>query len=169
MKGSMTTADILTALKPGQWVVLEGPVQPDSSVLCTQVKLVTGDLPDYQWKIIGTVKKVNKEKEAIEILRLPIKIEPDAEYKDAAGKLKSFADVKANMFLQAEGTYLKDGTLLANQIKNEEPKLTARPQKKYEIEARGKVEKIDPTKRLITLMGTTFQLTDDTTGMSALK
>ena len=168
-KGSMPAADILAALKLGQWVVLEGPVQRDLSVQCTKLKLLTGDLLDDDWKIIGTIRKVDKQKQAIEILRLPIKVPPEVEFKDVDGKLKSFADVKFNMFVQAEGTYLKDGTLLAKQIKNEAAKLVVKPHLKDEIEARGKVEKIDPTNRTITLMGITFQLTDGTQGMSALR
>jgi len=168
-KGSMPAADIFGALKLGQWVVLEGPVQRDLSVQCTKLKLLTGDLLDDDWKIIGTIRKVDKEKQAIEILRLPIKVPPEVEFKDVDGKLKSFADVKFNMFVQAEGTYLKDGTLLAKQIKNEAAKLVVKPHLKDEIEARGKVEKIDPTNRTITLMGITFQLTDGTQGMSAIR
>jgi len=168
-KGSMPAADILAALKLGQWVVLEGPVQRDLSVQCTKLKLLTGDLLDDDWKIIGTIRKVDKQKQAIEILRLPIKVPPEVEFKDVDGKLKSFADVKFNMFVQAEGTYLKDGTLLAKQIKNEAAKLVVKPHLKDEIEARGKVEKIDPTNRTITLMGITFQLTDGTQGMSAIR
>jgi predicted RNA-binding protein len=168
-KGSMPAADILAALKLGQWVVLEGPVQRDLSVQCTKLKLLTGDLLDDDWKIIGTIRKVDKQKQAIEILRLPIKVPPEVEFKDVDGKLKSLADVKFNMFVQAEGTYLKDGTLLAKQIKNEAAKLVVKPHLKDEIEARGKVEKIDPTNRTITLMGITFQLTDGTQGMSALR
>jgi predicted RNA-binding protein len=168
-KGSMPAADILAALKLGQWVVLEGPVQRDLSVQCTKLKPLTGDLLDDDWKIIGTIRKVDKQKQAIEILRLPIKVPPEVEFKDVDGKLKSFADVKFNMFVQAEGTYLKDGTLLAKQIKNEAAKLVVKPHLKDEIEARGKVEKIDPTNRTITLMGITFQLTDGTQGMSAIR
>jgi Domain of unknown function (DUF5666) len=169
MNSRMTAADILAALKPGQWVVLDGSVQQDFSVLCTEVKLLTGDLLDDDWKFTGTIQKVNKEKQAIEVFRLPVKILPEAEFTDQDGKMKSFADVKYNMLVQVEGTYLKDGTLLAKQIDNDSAKLVEKPKAKNQIKARGKVEKIDPTKRTITLMGTTFRLTDATTGMSAIK
>jgi hypothetical protein len=169
MKGKMTTADILAALKPGQWVELEGNVQQDFSVLCTEIKLLTGDLLDDDWKLTGIIRSVNKEKQAIEILRLPIKIQPETEFDDDDGKMKSFTDVKTNMLVQVEGTYLKDGTLLAKEIDNESAKLTKKPQAKDKMKARGKVEEIDPTKRTITLMGITFQFTDGTQGMSAIR
>jgi hypothetical protein len=169
MKGKMTAADILAALKPGQWVVLEGNVQNDFSVLCTEIKLLTGDLLDDDWKLTGIIRSVNKEKQAIEILRVPVKIQPEAEFDDDNGKMKSFTDVKTNMLVQVEGTYLKDGTLLAKQIANESAKLTEKPQVKDKIKARGKVEKIDSTKRTITIMGITYQLTDGTQSMSAIR
>lgn len=169
MKGKMTTADILAALKPGQWVELEGNVQQDFSVLCTEIKLLTGDLLDDDWKLTGIIRSVNKGKQVIEILRLPIKIQPETEFDDDDGKMMSFTDVKTNMLVQVEGTYLKDGTLLAKEIDNESTKLTKKPQAKDKIKARGKVEKIDPTKRTITLMGITFQFTDGTQGMSATR
>jgi len=169
MKGRMTTADILATLKPGQWAELEGTVQQDFSVLCTKVKLLTGDLLDDDWEINGVIQKVNKEKQEVEILRLPIKVQPETEFEDEAGKLKSLADVKANMFVQVEGTYLKDGTFLAKQIENKAAKLAEKPQLKNEIQITGKVEKIDPTKHTITLMGMTFRLTGITKGTSAIK
>ena len=169
MKGKMTAADTLAALKPGQWVELEGNVQQDFSVLCTEIKLLTGDLLDDDWKLTGIIRSVNKEKQAMEILRLPIKIQPETEFDDDDGKMKSFTDVKTNMLVEVEGTYLKDGTLLAKEIDNESAKLTKKPQAKDKIKARGKVEKIDATKRTITLMGIAFQLTDGTQGMSAVK
>src|SRR5688500_2634912 len=79
MKGKMTADDILAALKPGQWVELEGTVHQDFSVLCTEIKLLTGDLLDDDWKLTGIIRSVNKEKQAIEILRLPVKIQPETE------------------------------------------------------------------------------------------
>ena len=169
MKGKMTVADTLAALKPGQWVELEGNVQQDFSVLCTEIKLLTGDLLEDDWKLTGIIRSVNKGKQVIEILRLPIKIQPETEFEDDDGKMKSFTDVKTNMLVQVEGTYLKDGTLLAKEIDNESAKLTEKPQAKDKIKARGKVEKIDSTKRTITIMGVTFQLTDGTQSMSAIR
>jgi hypothetical protein len=169
IKGRMTMADILATLKPGQWAELEGTVQPDFSVLCTKVKLLTGDLLDDDWEIDGVIRKVDKGKQEVEILRLPIKVQPETEFEDDAGKLKSFADVKVNMFIQAEGTYLKDGTFLAKQIENKAAKLAEKPQLKNEIKTTGKVEKIDAAKRTISLMGMTFRLTDHTKGTSAIK
>src|SRR5687767_9740971 len=85
MKGRMTTAEILATVKPGQWVQLEGTVRPDLSIVCTEIKLLTGDLLDDDWEITGAIGKVNREKQEVEILRVPIKVQPDTEFKDKAG------------------------------------------------------------------------------------
>jgi hypothetical protein len=169
VKGRMTTADILATLKPGQWVELEGIVQPDLSVLCTEIKLLTGDLLDDDWKITGIIRKINKEKQEIEIVRLPIKIQSQTEFDDDHGTFNSFADIKTNMLIKVEGTYLKDGTFLANEIENNSAKLLEKPERKDRLEARGRVENIDPTGRTMTLMGMSFQLTAKTKGKSAIK
>jgi predicted RNA-binding protein len=169
VKGRMTTVDILAALKPGQWVELEGTARPDLSVLCTEIKLLTGDLLDDDWKITGIIRRIDKEKHEIEIGRLPIKVQSQTEFDDDYGKFKSFADMKTNMLIQVEGTYLKDGTFLANEIENDSAKLLEKPERKDRLEVRGRVENIDPTSRTITLMGMSFQLTDRTKGKSAIK
>jgi hypothetical protein len=169
-KGRMTTADILMTLKPGQWVELEGTVRPDLSLICTEIKLLTGDLLDDDWQISGIIRKIDKEKQEIEIVRLPIKVQPQTEFDDEDdGLFASFADIKTNMLIQVEGTYLKDGTFLANEIENDSAKLREKPERKDRIEARGRVETIDPTSRTITLMGMSFQLTERTKGKSAIK
>jgi hypothetical protein len=169
MGGRMTVTDIFAALKPGQWVELEGTIRPDLSVLCTQIKLLTGDLLDDDWEVTAVIRKVDKEKKEIAILRLPIKVQPETEFDSENGKFKSFADVKTNILVQVEGTYLKDGTFLAKEIDNESEKLAEKPELKEQIDARGRVENIDSTNRTITLMGITFQLTDRTKGKSAIK
>jgi hypothetical protein len=169
-KGRMTTADILATLKPGQWVELKGTVRPDLSVVCTEIKLLTGDLLDDDWQISGIIRKIDKEKQEIEIVRLPIKVQPQTEFDDEDDEpFASFADIKTNMLIQVEGTYLKDGTFLANEIENDSAKLLEKPEHKDRIEARGRVETIDPTSHTITLMGMSFQLTDRTKGKSAIK
>ena len=35
----MTASELLTTLKPGQWVKLEGKIQKDFSVLCKEVEV----------------------------------------------------------------------------------------------------------------------------------
>src|SRR5262245_36202761 len=97
----MTPAEVLTALKPGQWVKMEGTLQKDFSVWCTEIKILTGDFLDDEWSISTMVKKVDLEKQQVEFLQLPVTIKKDAEYQ---GALKSIADVKVGMLLDVDGT-----------------------------------------------------------------
>jgi len=169
-KSRMTLPEIMATLKPGQWVQLEGSLQKDFSVLCNEVQILTGDFLDDDWSVSAVVRNVDRMKQEAQILRLPIKFKKDAEFQNkSAGVFKSLADVKAGMLIELEGTYLKDGTFLAKEIENESAKLEKKPKLKDEIQAVGKVEKVDAAKRTITLMGITFQITDKTEGKSAVK
>ena len=171
IRGKMTTADILAALKPGQWAQLEGIIRPDRSIQCTQVKLLSSERLDNDWSITGVAGRINKEKQEVEIFRLPIKVQPETVFKTKTGTFKSFADVKPKIMVQAEGTYLPDGSFLARQLKNKPLEPAEKPDEEPDkvIEAVGKVEKIDPTTRRVTLMGMTFQLTEKTKGESVVR
>jgi hypothetical protein len=166
----MTAAEILAAVKPGQWIKMEGIVQKDFSVLCLDVKILTGDFLDDDWSLSAPVRKINKEKQEVVILLLPITVQKDAVFENDAGTFKSFADLKVNMLAQVKGTYLKEeGTFLARKVDDDSAKLAGEPNLINEVEARGKVEKIDAANRTITLMGITFKLTDKTKGKKALR
>lgn len=168
VRPKMTSAEILATLKPGQWVKLEGIVQNDLTVLCTEVKFLTGDFLDDDWSISAVIRKIDTEKQQAEVLGLPIKIDKDAEFQSEDKSLKSFANLKVGMLLDVDGTYLKDGTFLAKEVEDESPKLAEDAGAAQEVEAKGKVEKFDSSKRTITLMGITFQLTDKTKGKSVI-
>jgi hypothetical protein len=171
IQGRLTTADILAALKPGQWAQLEGIIRPDRSIQCTQVKMLTGERLDNDWSITGITGRVNREKQEVEIFRLPVKVQPETVFKEKAGTFKSFADVKPKIIMEAEGTYLPDGTFVARQLKNKPLEPAEKPDEEPDkiIEAVGKVEKIDPTNRRVTLMGITFQLNEKTKGESVVR
>ncbi len=165
----MTPAEILGALKPGQWVKLEGTVQKDLSVLCTKIKFLTGDFLDDDWSLTGTVRKANPEKQELAIFHMPIKIQKDAEFQSDDGTFKSFAQVKVGMFLQVEGTYLKDGTFLAKELEDKSAKLAKDSGLENNIEAEGKVERVDAAKSAVTLMGMTFRINEKTKSRSVIK
>ncbi len=165
----MTPAEVMAALKPGQWLKVEGTLQKDFSVLSTQLQFMTGDFLDDDWSLTGIVRKVDPEKQEMEVLQLPVKIQKDTEFEDDAGTFKSFAQVKSGMFLEIEGTYLKNGTFLAKELEDESPKLEEDSSLANTIEAEGKVEKIDVDKKTLTLMGITFQISDRTKSRSVIK
>ncbi|MCI0693257.1 DUF5666 domain-containing protein [candidate division KSB1 bacterium] len=165
-KAWMTPGEIMTALKPGQWVKLEGGVQKDFSVWCKELKILTGDFLDDEWSISMIVKKVDPEKQQVQIMQLLVKFKQDAEYQ--AG-LKGFSDVKAGMYLDVDGTYLKDGTFLAKQVEDESIKLVEKPETANEADIKGKVEKVDPANNTLTIMGITVRITDTTKSRSVIK
>jgi hypothetical protein len=97
---------------------------------------------------------------------LPVKIKEDAEYQ--AG-LKSFSDIKAGMYLDVDGTYLKDGTFLAKQVEDESIKLTEKPETANEVDIKGKIEKVDTANNTVTIMGIAVRVTDKTKSRSVIK
>jgi hypothetical protein len=168
-KTTMSLTETLNILKPGQWVQLEGAIQKDFSVLCAEVQILTGDFLDDDWALAAVIQSLDKMQREAKILRLPIKFQKDTEFENDAGTFRSFADLKVGMLVELEGTYLKDGTFLAKEVEDESAKLAEKPRLKNEIQAEGKIEKVDVAKRVITLMGIPFQLTERTRCKSAIK
>jgi len=168
-KRKMAPAEVMAALKPGQWVKMEGIVQKDFSVMCMDIKTLTGDLLEDDWEITAVIRKVEREKQEIALLLLPIKIQPDTEFEDKTGKLKGFADLNPGMLVEADGTYLKDGTFLPKEIENVSAELAGEPGLQNEVEIVGKVDKINADKRTMTVMGVTFHIIAETELKSALK
>jgi len=166
-KARMTTEEILAAVKPGQWVQLEGKAQRDLSVLCAEVKILTGDFLDDDWGISATTRRVDKKNRQFYLLNLPVKVQKDAEFENEAGTFHGFNDLKEKMLVELEGTYLKDGTFLAKEVEDESHKLTDEQIASEEVEVVGRVGKVDVKRRTITVMGIKFVLTDLTSGKSA--
>jgi hypothetical protein len=168
-KKKMTPAEVMAALKPGQWVKMEGVVQKDFSVMCIDIKTLTGDLLEDDWEITAEIRKVDRDKQEFALLLVPIKIQPDTEFEDETGKLKSFADLKPGMLVEADGTFLKDGTFLPKEIENLSTELAGEPGLQNEVEIVGKVDKVNVDKRTVTVMGVTFHIIAETELKSALK
>ena len=169
----LTPAEIIAEIRPGQWMKLEGKVvQPGLPVLCTEVQFLTGDFKEDDWSITGAVRRVDLEKKEMELfVLLPIITKDDTEFKnrDKDATFTSFADVKVGMLVEADGTYLKDGTFLSVEVEDEKEKLAKKPEAKGEVEATGRVEKWEADNQTITMMGITFQLNDRTKSRSVIK
>lgn len=159
----------INMLKVGQWLKIQGLPQADQSVAVGKIKLVTGDFKDTDWQVFGPARSLDKEKKEFMILSLRIKASDDAEYSTDAldVEVKKFADLKSGMLLEAEGTFLKDGTFLATDIKDQTASTEA--EDADEVEFFGKIDKIDTLKRTLTMLGVTFHITDATKLKTALK
>ena len=165
----MSKKEILEALKPGLWVEMEGIGQRDLTVLCSKVKFLTGDFLDDDWEVAGVVGLVILGNEEMRILTLPVKAHKDTEYASKEGTFKSFTDLKKGMLVEVEGTYLKDGKLLAKEIEDETAKMLLEPDLSNEISVKGRVEDVNAMKSTVKVMGITFKLTDLTKGKSTIR
>ncbi len=169
-------AAVLGSLKVGQWVKMQGVPQPDFSINTGKIKFVTGDFQDNDWEIFGPVRAIDRQKKEFMILNLKIKVAEATEFKGenagrssngAGSDFKSFEQLQAGMLVEVEGSFLKDGTFLADNVKDNTA--TTDPEDANEIECFGKIEKIDAAKRIVTMMGVTFKITEATKLKSAVK
>ncbi len=169
-RAQMSAVEILAAMKPGQWMHLEGVIQKGFSVMCTEARILTGDIPENKWSITTVARNTNPAKKELKLLRLLVKTQMETEFESKTNPtFKSFADLKPGMFLEIDGTYLKDYTFLAVEIEDISTELTADPTLENQVEVDGKVEKVDVSNRTVTLMGITFHIIDKTRLKSAIK
>lgn len=161
-----SAADLFKTIKVGQWVELEGTLQQDFSLTTKKVKFLTGDFQDDDWELKGVVKTLSPTKKQFTIGRVTVLATAESEYESPDGTFKAFGDLKTGMLVECEGTFLKDGTFSAEEIQQE---TDFKPNELNEIRAVGKVEKIDPVKRTVTMMGTTYKIVDATKVLSVVK
>lgn len=165
---TLSRVDLFKTLKTGQWIQIEGVPQRDMSVLTTEAKILTGDFEDDDWEISGMVRAVSRVAREFEIFTLKIKVTEETDYgtKDKTRPFVKFDDLKDDMFVQVDGTFMKDGSFLAEEVKD---KTSKKKDEADTITLIGKVERSDATRRTITLMGVTFMINDQTRVRSAIK
>lgn len=165
---SLSKVDLFKTLKPGQWIQIEGVPQRDMSVQATEVKVLTGDFQEDDWEIFGAVRNVNRGTKDFEILSVKIKTGDDTDFqvKDKNRKFTKFEDLQAGMLVEIEGSFLKDGTFMAEEVQDETAK---KAEEANSVTFVGKTEKVDAVRRTITLMGVTFIVNDQTRVRSAIK
>jgi hypothetical protein len=167
---SRATPEFLATLKPGQWIQLEGAPQRDGSILCTEVKLLTGDFIDDDWAIRGTTRNINPQTREFNISRYRIRLKHEVEYDDeGSGKFKGFSDIRPNLPVKVQGTYMKDGSFLAKEVNDMTIRTARKPGSETKLLIVGKVEGVSPSKRTITAMGSTFVIGQQTKLKSVLK
>ena len=149
---------LLSKLKVGEWVKVEGIPQKNFTVLLREIEMIYGEVEDDDWEISGRISSLNPEKKLMYVLNLPVKIDENMEYDDDYEVIKSFSDIKPGLFVELEGIYLKDGIFLATEIGTADEKA----QRLNKIEWTGKVQAVDPTARTITILGHTFVFTNTT-------
>lgn len=161
-----TAADLFSVLKRGQWVKIKGVAQKDLTVLAEEVKLLTGDYQDDDCEIEAPVRAIlDKKERRFQLLTIPVVMEPDAKYESADGAFTRFEQLKPGLRVEVEGSYLKDGSFLADEVQPE----PADSEEAGGVVLVGRTEKLEPGTRTIVLMGVTFQITDRTKVKSVIK
>lgn len=165
-----TIDDVLKSAKPGQWMEISGTAQMDNSVMATKVKILTGDFADDDWEVYGKVRRIDPAGKQFDMLNLRIRTNDDTSYESAddSGNFNKFSDLKTGLLVEAEGTLLKDGTFLADEVQDEssDPK---KAEKQNLVKFKGKVQSVNREKRAIVLLGVTFYLNEQTKIRSAIK
>lgn len=163
-KGSQArrAQDILPQLKNGQWIQLESVIQKDSQVRCTALRLLAGDFLDDDWSLKGRVSNLDLKARRFTIGGVPIHAGTDAVVENMHGMLDGLSDIRAGMIVEVDGTYLKNGTLRAKEIEDETAELRSSPGVNQRLAAIGKIERVDVSRRRITVMGIDFLITDKT-------
>lgn len=162
-------ASTLANLRAGQWIELEGTIQATSPLLCTEVKQLAGDFLDDDCAITGVVTAVDPSNREFAIHGCRIRVTDRTIYGNDEGALRDFSDLRPGMLVDVEGTFLQSLTLVAAEVDDESGELARHPRLKDQVEVVGKLERLDVRKRVVTVMGITFQITDKTKLRSVLR
>src|SRR5262245_34790446 len=99
-----TPAELMSALKVGQWVTVEGPATNTPVVQCSEAKMLTGDFLDGDWQISGDVRRVDAAKGTFMIFTMPCKLADNPRFKSKSNPgFKGIAQLKAGMYVNVEG------------------------------------------------------------------
>jgi hypothetical protein len=164
-----TPAELMAALKVGQWVKIEGPAGNTPSVQCSEAKMLTGDFLDGDWQISAEVRRVDAAKGTFTVFTMPCKLADGARFKSKANPGFSLAQLKPGMYVNVEGTFLRDGTLLARQVADKADELLEKPEHKGLVRLRGRIDKVNPAGQSVTVMGIAFQINSRTQAKSVIR
>ena len=161
--------DLMAALKVGQWIKLTGPAGREPTVMCTEAKMLTGDFVDGDWQITGDVRRVDVQRRTLSIFTLPARLGEGAYFRGPTEEFKGLAQVRPGMFLNVEGTYLKDGTFVVKKVSEKSVELLEKPDHRGHVFVRGRIDRIDAGRRSLTVMGITFVITPATRVKSVIR
>lgn len=164
-----SASDYLATLRVGQWIQLDGEVRDTTPALCTEVKQLAGDFLDDDWSIKGTVQTLDTVRQEFTVGGCRIQVTASTTYDDPRRNIKGLGELRIGMLVDVEGTFLRNGSLVAAEVDDESKEMVHRPALKDALEIVGRVERVDPRQRLITVMGVAFQVTDKTKLRSAIQ
>ena len=165
----IAVSKMFETVKTGQWIRLEGTLQKDQSVLCSKIKIPTASIPDSNWSIRGALRSVDATKRQLTIGRYHIRLVENPKFTSPMSTLKGLSDLHAGMVVKVEGTYGKDGSFVARKVNDESAQNAQKAEGELQILLVGKIERLNPAKRTIAVMGTTFIAGDNTKVTSLAK
>ena len=163
--GGQVGQDLLKTLKPGRWIDIAGIPQPDQSIYAGKINILTGDLESDDWEAKGKVISIDAEKNEYTIVGgVTIRVNDETEYASQPGakpaEFKNFSMMEKGLLMQAEGTFLKDGTFDAEELKNKY--IDPEEDDSKELALIGKLQEIDLDKKTIKVMNVTFKILSTT-------
>lgn len=161
--------DPLAGLSVGQWIRLQGTLRGSTSVTCTNVRQLAGDFLDDDWSLKGTVRSTDAAKQEFAIAGCRVSVTGNTTYGRSKGEFGGFPDLKVGMLLEIEGGFLQRGVLLAAEVDDESDELVRRPELKHQIEVVGKIDRLDARRRVLTVMGIDFHVTEKTRLRTVIK
>ena len=165
-----TPAELMSALKVGQWVKIEGPTANAAMVQASAAKMLTGDFLDGDWQISSKVKRVDPAKGTFLVYTMPCKLAENCAFKSKTNPgFKGLAQVKPGMYVNVEGTFLPDGTLLAQKVGDKADELEDKPSHEGLVRLRGRIDKLDAAAKTVTVMGIKFQINAKTQAKSVIR
>ena len=167
--GRLSPVQAFNAMKPGQWIRIDGVARNDQTVMSNQVKLLTGQIKETAWSIRGPLREIDATKRTLKVGGYRIRLAEQLKFGSVRGTLHDLGGLRVGMLVKVEGTYEKDSGFLAVKVDDESDQLARKPGIEKRIRVQGKIERVDPANRSVTVMGTTCVVTNHTLVMSVAK
>jgi uncharacterized protein DUF5666 len=161
-KTPISVTELFSKAKPGMWVRLEGVPQPDQTIQCTKARLISGAVDEDDWTIKGQIRSVEPASRQLTVgsRRVRIQTTPAPKFTPVT-TLHGIPDLKVGMYVKVTGTYTAEG-FVARKVDDQSADVAQKVGADKKVQNQGKVERVDPTRKAIVLMGTTYVLSPDT-------
>jgi hypothetical protein len=167
-KTPISVADLFGKAKPGMWVRLEGVPREDQTVQCTKARLITGAIGEDDWSIKGQIRNIDAASRLLIVGRDRVRLAEGYKLKPAL-TLRSLSDLKVGMYVKVEGSYVPGTGFVARKVGDQSGDVEGKVGAEKKVTHQGKVERVDPARRAIVLMGATYVLSPGTEATSVVK
>jgi hypothetical protein len=169
-KTPISVTELFSKAKPGMWVRLEGVPQADQTIQCTKARLITGAVDEDDWAIKGQIRSLEPASRQLMVGRYRVRIqnEPAPKFSPAT-TVHGISDLKVGMYVKVTGTYGADQVFVARKVSDQSADVAGKMGADKKVQHQGKVERIDPARRAIVLMGSTFVLSQGTVATAVVE